>query len=115
MGFNSLLYKDESVFTRATEFIPERWGKEKPFGDVHPFVLMPFSHGKRICIGKRVAEQEAMVLVIKVRVIKVRVIKVRVIKVRVRAHAVLARQANLHRQAGGGAGGDGPRHQSKSN
>ena len=33
----------------------------------------------------------------------------------VRAHAVLARQANLHRQEGGGAGGDGPRHQSERN
>ena len=55
-------------FTRASEFIPERWlPKECPDDWAHsPHLVVPFGTGKRICPGKRLAEQEIHIIIAKI-------------------------------------------------
>ncbi|XP_068235984.1 probable cytochrome P450 49a1 isoform X2 [Palaemon carinicauda] len=62
-GWAAVLYgmgmgHDERNFPRAKEFIPERWLRHKPLGPIHPFSTFPFGLGTRMCIGRRIAEQE---------------------------------------------------------
>ena len=61
-----LLAKDPKLFTRPTEFLPERWSRDRPYGPIHPYSSLPFSHGTRMCIGKRIAEQEIFALIMRV-------------------------------------------------
>ncbi|CAL4092626.1 unnamed protein product [Meganyctiphanes norvegica] len=49
---------NDTYFPQAKEFIPERWERSRPLGPIHPFSYMPFSYGTRMCIGRRIAEQE---------------------------------------------------------
>jgi cytochrome P450 family 12 len=61
----------EKHFERANEFIPERWLKDNndpkcPHAkDSHPFAYLPFGFGSRMCVGRRFAELEIEVLVIR--------------------------------------------------
>uniref|UniRef100_A0A1I8PMH2 Cytochrome P450 CYP12A2-like n=2 Tax=Stomoxys calcitrans TaxID=35570 RepID=A0A1I8PMH2_STOCA len=68
MVFSSLL-KDDSLYARAQEYLPERWlrsakkdeelQKECPlhaFKGRSSFVYLPFGFGTRSCIGRRIAE-----------------------------------------------------------
>jgi len=58
--------RSEQHFEKADQFIPERWMRGCPMGNkkAHPFAYIPFSHGPRMCIGRRFAELEVKVLVI---------------------------------------------------
>ncbi|KAF4523551.1 hypothetical protein B566_EDAN011999 [Ephemera danica] len=67
---NLLATTNEEQFSRASQFIPERWLKDskgqcpvqkghKP----HPFAMLPFGHGKRNCVGMRFALLEIETLV----------------------------------------------------
>lgn len=50
-------------------FIPERWLKEeksKANTQTNPYLVLPFGHGMRACIARRLAEQNILVLVIRV-------------------------------------------------
>ncbi|KAK8744763.1 hypothetical protein OTU49_000603, partial [Cherax quadricarinatus] len=49
---------DESLFPQAKEFLPERWLRNKSLGTIHPYATFPFGAGTRMCIGRRIAEQE---------------------------------------------------------
>ncbi|XP_045624921.1 probable cytochrome P450 49a1 isoform X2 [Procambarus clarkii] len=49
---------DESEFPRAKEFLPDRWLRHQPLGPIHPYASLPFGGGTRMCIGRRIAEQE---------------------------------------------------------
>ncbi|KAK8761692.1 hypothetical protein V5799_027040 [Amblyomma americanum] len=60
----------EENFTRASEFLPERWirsGRQdaEPW-TLHPFASLPFSTGPRMCIGRRIAEMELCTLIAQV-------------------------------------------------
>ncbi|XP_045111181.1 probable cytochrome P450 49a1 isoform X2 [Portunus trituberculatus] len=59
---NSLMGWDESFYPRANEFLPERWNRARPLGDIHPYASLPFGAGPRMCVGRRVAEQEMYTL-----------------------------------------------------
>ena len=45
------------------KFIPERWIKGKD--EIHPLANKPFGHGPRMCIGKRFAELEIQMGIVK--------------------------------------------------
>ncbi|XP_063709935.1 cytochrome P450 CYP12A2-like [Culicoides brevitarsis] len=70
---NTALSRSEEQFHRATEFLPERWLRNdshiaegcKHAKESHPFVYMPFGFGSRSCVGRRFAEMELMVFVIR--------------------------------------------------
>lgn len=56
-------------FDRPNEFIPERWLRdENKFGktEINPYLVLPFGHGARSCIARRLAEQNMMVFLIRV-------------------------------------------------
>lgn len=54
-------------FEDAQQFIPERWLRSnKAKNNAHPFASVPFGFGPRACIGRRFAEQESHVALIKV-------------------------------------------------
>ena len=53
MGNSPVYVKDPDVFR------PERFVKGSPsFENLHPFLLLPFGHGPRMCVGRRFAELE---------------------------------------------------------
>ena len=55
----------EKHFTNADAFVPERWLRDCPQKhNAHPFAFIPFSHGARMCIGRRFAELEIQILAI---------------------------------------------------
>ncbi|KAG7167090.1 cytochrome P450 49a1-like 1 [Homarus americanus] len=58
VGFNIFIGWDEAYFPRAKEFIPERWLRHRPLGPIHPYASLPFGSGTRMCVGRRIAEQE---------------------------------------------------------
>jgi len=58
--------KEAKHFQDPDKFIPERWMRGCPHQhEAHPFATIPFAHGPRMCIGKRFAELECYILVIK--------------------------------------------------
>lgn len=61
-----VLQKQESVYPEASKFIPERWLKESSGKPVHPFSFIPFGFGPRMCIGRRFAELEIEILLMKI-------------------------------------------------
>ncbi|KAG0721974.1 putative cytochrome P450 49a1 [Chionoecetes opilio] len=54
---------DENEFEHHEQFLPERWLRHRPYGTIHPCASLPFSFGTRMCIGRRIAEQEIYTLV----------------------------------------------------
>lgn len=52
------MYRSSKYFTRAEEFIPERWTGAEEFKDDHREAVMPFSTGARNCVGRNLAYVE---------------------------------------------------------
>lgn len=62
---NQILQKTDEYFARSSEFLPERWLRDDSVNDLkaqHPFVYLPFGFGPRMCIGRRFAEMELVML-----------------------------------------------------
>ncbi|XP_023932853.1 cytochrome P450 302a1, mitochondrial-like [Lingula anatina] len=51
-------------FPNPHAYSPERWMKEDNV-QPHPYLLLPFGHGPRMCIGKRFAEQQMYIAISK--------------------------------------------------
>ena len=66
-AINSKISRNASVFPRPDEFLPERWQRDRPLGAIHPFAIIPFGAGARMCVGRRAAEQEMYLLLTRVR------------------------------------------------
>lgn len=57
-------------FQNANEFIPDRWiaGSVHEVGTgVNPYLILPFGHGSRSCIARRLAEQNILIFLVHVR------------------------------------------------
>ncbi|XP_029174794.1 probable cytochrome P450 49a1 isoform X1 [Nylanderia fulva] len=55
----------EKYFPRCHEFLPERWLREDEVR--HGFASLPFGYGRRMCLGRRFAELEMIIVISKVR------------------------------------------------
>ncbi|XP_070561087.1 probable cytochrome P450 49a1 [Ptychodera flava] len=64
--YNAIAGILEEYFPEPDKFIPERWirGHEMQT-NVSPFCILPFGHGPRMCLGRRVAEQELQIILAK--------------------------------------------------
>lgn len=55
----------EKNFKNALVFQPERWLNNSR-SCINPFLVLPFGHGMRACIARRLAEQNILVLLLRV-------------------------------------------------
>ena len=60
--WSAMIFKDQ--YPDSDKFIPERWIEQKK--DICPFANRQFSHGPRMCIGKRFAELELLICMHKI-------------------------------------------------
>ena len=57
---------DQELFPNPTKFVPERWLRGSPeHHQAHSYANVTFGHGPRMCVGRRFAELELYLLVIK--------------------------------------------------
>lgn len=64
---NQVSCRLKEYFPDPNEFRPERWLKtNKYYQQPHPFLVIPFGHGARSCIARRLAEQNMLIFILKV-------------------------------------------------
>ena len=61
-----LMCNSERYFDEPNTFKPERWLRSENNQKIHPFLLLPFGHGPRMCVGRRFAEQEISIFIAKI-------------------------------------------------
>ena len=66
MALSQISSRDERFFHTPDKFLPERWERSQRGGSFHPYASMPFGHGPRSCVGKRIAQGEVNVLITKI-------------------------------------------------
>ncbi|XP_046834494.1 probable cytochrome P450 301a1, mitochondrial [Vespa crabro] len=54
----------DKYFPRSNEFFPERWLQDD--GVRHAFASLPFGYGKRMCLGRRFADLEMIIVISKI-------------------------------------------------
>ncbi|XP_064605304.1 probable cytochrome P450 CYP44 [Liolophura sinensis] len=62
---NFVMCMSAEYFADPEKYLPERWIKNDSAQNIHPFIMIPFGHGPRMCIGRRFAEQELYVMLTK--------------------------------------------------
>lgn len=62
---NNMLLRLDEYFAEPESYIPERWTRGELMEKVHPYLLLPFGYGPRTCAGRRFAEQEMYVFLVK--------------------------------------------------
>ncbi|XP_022181134.1 cytochrome P450 302a1, mitochondrial-like isoform X1 [Myzus persicae] len=64
---NQVSCRLEEYFRRPDEFVPERWIKgSTEYDKVSPYLVLPFGHGPRTCIARRLSEQFLQIVLIKI-------------------------------------------------
>jgi cytochrome P450 len=64
---SKFLSTSNKYFVDGNTFNPKRWIKgNKENENLNPYASLPFGFGARMCIGRRVAEQEIYLLITKV-------------------------------------------------
>lgn len=68
---NHLLQVNDEYFPKSKEFLPERWLRDATEAKAelvcrNAFVNLPFGFGSRMCIGRRFAEMELLLLVVRI-------------------------------------------------
>eukprot|EP00795_Rhopilema_esculentum_P015013 gene15013-6172_t len=58
--------RSEDYFENAKEFVPERWLRMESATKHSAYASIPFGHGVRMCLGRRLAELELQILLIKI-------------------------------------------------
>ncbi|EEB13546.1 cytochrome P450, putative [Pediculus humanus corporis] len=61
---NEIICKLDKYFTHPLKFYPERWLK-KENKNLNPYLVLPFGHGPRSCIARRLAEQNMQITILK--------------------------------------------------
>ncbi|GJQ87090.1 hypothetical protein Trydic_g23943 [Trypoxylus dichotomus] len=61
-SFSSITSNRAEYFEEPAVYRPERWLRGSN-SDIHPFASLPFGFGARMCPGRRIAEQEMLVLI----------------------------------------------------
>lgn len=66
---------NEEYFDNGKQFRPERWLEDK--GSINPFAHVPFGIGKRMCIGRRLAELQIQLSLCWVRQLDIKLLPIR--------------------------------------
>lgn len=63
-----VISNQDRYFPDSDKFIPERWmtGSDVTSGVKHAFASLPFGYGRRMCLGRRFAELEMIIVLAKV-------------------------------------------------
>ncbi|XP_063975595.1 cytochrome P450 302a1, mitochondrial isoform X2 [Diachasmimorpha longicaudata] len=63
---NQVACRLPEYFPDPDSFKPERWLRDNPDSkNVHPYLLLPFGHGPRACIARRLAEQNLQMFLLR--------------------------------------------------
>ncbi|KAK0174866.1 hypothetical protein PV327_010587 [Microctonus hyperodae] len=71
---NQVTCRLPEYFLQPDDFIPERWLRnnhnvdknQKNKKNTHPYLILPFGHGSRSCIARRMAEQNMQMLLLRI-------------------------------------------------
>nr|CAD7442293.1 unnamed protein product [Timema bartmani] len=64
---NQVTCRLPEYFSEPDKFIPERWIKgHQMYKSTSPYLVLPFGHGPRTCIARRLAEQNMQALLLKI-------------------------------------------------
>lgn len=61
---NMIACRLDKYFADPLKFLPERWIEQKK--SFNPYLVLPFGHGMRSCIARRLAEQNMLVFLLRV-------------------------------------------------
>lgn len=75
---NQVTCRLPEYFNDPDSFIPERWlrlnmNKTNTEVSVHPYLVLPFGHGPRSCIARRLAEQNIQMVFLRVKKKKLKI------------------------------------------